>query len=79
MIKEYDISPGSPYDCGQYDAFFDKPMNPRMLDNGIEVIVTTTELIGQYVDGYMDNKEFYADRLDKPGVADDLEYKFRER
>jgi|TARA_B100001094_G_C18122131_1_gene767454 hypothetical protein len=49
----------SPFQCGQEDALFNRKIKPRKIEEGKEIRVTDKELIEQYINGFIDSKEFY--------------------
>jgi len=51
----------TPFQCGQTDALFNKPLNPHLIQDGTRYEVSTVEQIKQYIDGYNDSKQFYGD------------------
>jgi len=51
----------TPFQCGQTDALFNKPLSPHLIQDGTRYEVSTVEQIKQYIDGYNDSKQFYGD------------------
>lgn len=47
------------FQCGQEDALFNRRIKPRKVEEGKEIRVTDKELIEQYINGFIDSKEFY--------------------
>lgn len=55
MIKDM-----TPFQCGQEDSFFNRKLNPRMVEDGVIHTLSEVELIQEYINGYIDTEEFYA-------------------
>ena len=55
MIKDM-----TPFQCGQEDSFFNRELNPRMVEDGVIHTLSEVELIQEYINGYIDTEEFYA-------------------
>ena len=49
----------TPFQCGQEDSFFNRDLNPRMIEDGVEFLLKEKEMILQYVNGFIDSEEFY--------------------
>ena len=50
----------TPFQCGQEDSFFNRKLNPRMVEDGVIHTLAEVELIKEYIEGYIDTEEFYA-------------------
>lgn len=49
----------TPFQCGQDDAFWNREMNPRMIEDGIEHKLTSIDMISDYLKGFADSNKFY--------------------
>lgn len=54
----------TPFQCGQEDSFFNRELNPRMIEDGVIHTLSEVELIKQYINGYIDTEEFYGRSLE---------------
>lgn len=49
---------GSPYDRGQADSWYRRPINPHYMDKGKEITDLTEEQIAEYLQGYQENEDW---------------------